>query len=506
VRPWGRLWSGLLFVALLLLFGLPMAALLSTSVSQTAFLETLFDPVVLSITKKTALQAGLSTVLAAGLGLGLGLFLARRRLTTRQSRSLRMGLGLPLAVPSLIAAMAWVEVLSVRGPLGFSGLRYSFSAVILAHVFFNVPWIAWNVYESARLISQRQREVLQSLGGGRWVALHTLDWPQVKWSFFSAAGQTFGFCVTSFALVLILGGGPPVQTLETAIFYRIRFGSLDLGGALACALWEFTLVMLPWIAVTWARSRERQLPQDDDSIPDQSPGRWGVGVASFLAWIWFLPYLYPFLGFSSEALSSVFPEAWTAVRVSVKLGLGAVAGSLGLGWLAVLASRHWPGWNVILGLPSASSILVLGLGFWLAYSRWVDPFEGSLLAMVCLQTVVFFPIVFRLLWGVFQTDRTALKETAMTQGASAWQTFRVVEWPVLRAPLTRAGLLVFAASLGEVAAVSLFSSEKLRPLPMLIADLTGKYRFEAATSLALFILVLVIAVSAVDLATKQGDD
>jgi len=45
-------------------------------------------------------------------------------------------------------------------------------------------------------------------------------------------------CAMSFALVLILGGGPPVQTLEVALYSRLRYGTVDLPGAAACGIWS----------------------------------------------------------------------------------------------------------------------------------------------------------------------------------------------------------------------------------------------------------------------------
>src|SRR3546814_12421297 len=49
------------------------------------------------------------------------------------------------------------------------------------------------------------------------------------------AGLIFLLCFTSFAVVLVLGGGPPNATLEVAIYQALRF-DFDLGRVVAFAI------------------------------------------------------------------------------------------------------------------------------------------------------------------------------------------------------------------------------------------------------------------------------
>jgi ABC-type Fe3+ transport system permease subunit len=65
-----------------------------------------------------------------------------------------------------------------------------------------------------------------------------------------------------------------------------------------------------------------------------------------------------------------------------------------------------------------------------------------------------------------------------------------VEWSRWKPPLFSAFAMVVGASLGEVAAVSLFYSENLIPLPLLVSRWSAQYRFEDAQSVAVLLLFL----------------
>jgi ABC-type Fe3+ transport system permease subunit len=191
-------------------------------------------------------------------------------------------------------------------------------------------------------------------------------------------------------------------------------------------------------------------------------------------------------GFSALFAAAFWLEVAPALGLSLLIASSVAAGTLSVAALAMLAAAQvrgrWRGWvEAALSLPSGLSVLVLGLGAWLAYGRFVDPFEGSLPAIIALQVVVFFPVAYRLLWPVAQTTQAASRmEAAWTLGASPWRAFWLVDWPCWKAPVASALALVGAMALGEVAAVSLFYSENLIPLPLLVSRWMGQYRFEEA--------------------------
>jgi thiamine transport system permease protein len=187
--------------------------------------------------------------------------------------------------------------------------------------------------------------------------------------------------------------------------------------------------------------------------------------------------------------------------------LGAVATAF-LGVLSLRAMKRWPVLKsmteILIGIPGGISVLVLSLGVWLAYGKWFDPFEGSFLAMVALQTTLFFPVAFRIFWPLSQSLRLRELEAAVSLGASEFSAFWWVEFPRWRGPILSALAAVAGASLGEVGAVSLFYSEKLIPLPLLVSRWMEQYHFEEAQGIAglLFLLSSFLIVGSLEAGNK----
>lgn len=475
--------------------GVPLVAL----GARTPGVSGLLDPDVLSVAWVTARQAFLSAMLSVVIGLPLGLVAARA--SVRVARSLDTLLLLPQGVPTVVAATAWIALLGRSGLLAKLDLGYSLTAVIIAHVFFNAPWVALLVAQARRSVPSAPLEAAATLGAGSWARFRFGVWPTLQWATYAAAAQVVAVCSMSFALVMILGGGPPVETLETALYSRLRGGALDLGGAVSCAFWEMVLTLTPWLVVLALRARASGLRGSTASVQSRqlsfgaSPA-WMGWLAVIATVVFSVPYLAIFWGGGLAAILS--GEFWTdasgPLRLSGMIAISVAAGTLLLAACAVVAtSRASPsmrsGFSFVLSLPSGLSVLVLGLGMWLAYGGWIDPFEGSLAAIVGLQIIVFFPVAFRLLWPVAQVSQHSRMEAAWTLGASPWRAFWLVDWPRWRAPVASVLALVAALALGEVAAVSLFYSENLIPLPLLVSRYMGQYRFEEARAASALLFV-----------------
>ncbi|MFL5812339.1 MAG: ABC transporter permease [Bdellovibrionia bacterium] len=482
-----------------------VAVPLVTLLARVKNWSALWDPLILQITYLTAGQALISAVISAAVALPLGLWIGSSGLAER--RWAQALLALPFGVPTVVAGLAWVILLGRSGIFAGLDWAYSFKAVILAHVVFNVPWIALWVAQARSYLPASRLEAARTLGARGGASFRTIIWPQVKWSFWSAACQTFVFCAMSFALILVLGGGPPVQTLEIALFSHIRFGSLDIDGAIACAIWELLVTLLPWCLVVYFQMREEHAISRStrERGLESSRGfflRWlPVGVAL----VFFLPYLAVLTTGRHWGESAYFPirdEVVPALWISLKLALATAFGALFTSICAVLFIEMLPRQRsnsssalrgallFLMGVPNGISALVLGLGLWLAYGKWIDPFSGSYGAIIALQMTIFFPIAFRILWPIARDRDQKLVEAALLMGASRTRAFFTVEWSRWKAPLLSAFAMVVGASLGEVSAVSLFYSEDLIPLPLLVSRWSAQYRFGDAQAVAVLLLFL----------------
>jgi thiamine transport system permease protein len=471
----------------------------------------------------TLKQAIWSTFFSGGLGLVLGLWVGRLTLGRTFDRVLSL-MALPMSVPTVVAALAWVFWMGRSGFLASWGAElgvrldwaYSFKAVILAHAFYNIPWVALCVAHARRMVPVAQLEALATLGAGRLSVFYQGVWPYVRWSWAAACAQVMGLCSMSFALVLVLGGGPPVQTLETEVYARLRYGALDLTGALACAFWELILTLLPWGMVLFFERREKVKVRQTvkRSVPvsfldwegpmfRSTPNRvfrplvFGVGV------FFLVPYLPIFFGRFTEVrgdLSSAL--LWRALRLSLSLSFVSSVLTLLTAFLvltvmsqATVGPRGRSVLSVLFNLPSGLSVIILGLGLWIAYGRWTDPFGGAPALMILLQMTLFFPLALSVLSPVASATDSKQMEAAMSLGASWVSAWWEVEWVRWKGPVLMAFGSVFGGCLGEVGAVTLFASDQWVSLPLLISRSMQRYHFGQAQTLAALLLGCVFVIT-----------
>ncbi len=502
--PVALVWVSLFWFAFV---AVPVAMILARVTGFQVDGSSLLEPTLLSVVRITLIQAASSTAISVLIGFPLGLWVGKHAADGSRSAKLSQAfLAVPYSVPTVVVGSAAILWMGRSGLLANWGLpldwAYTLRGVILAHVFLNAPWIALLVAQSRSQFPTEQLEAARTLGAGFAARLRLLIWPFVRSSTAYAGIQVFSLCAMSFGLVLLLGGGPPVQTLETAIYAQMRFGSPDLGSAAACAVWQLGITLVPWVLVSISFSDRREglfsiAPRTTASKRFASFADRGRAIAlPMVCALPLLPYLPLVFGVRWAALadSGISLSLGNSLRVSIEIAVGsavlstltALAGVLaGFRYRALAASLR-----ILLSLPSGISMLVLGIGGWLAYGRWIDPFEGSLFAIIALQATAFFPLVLRMLWPVAERVQTVQLEAAWTLGASPWAAYWRIEGPRWRSPLTSAFAITAGASLGELGAVSLFYSEKLMSLPLWVVRLMGQYRFEEAQAVSVVLLLL----------------
>ena len=373
--------AAILLIAAFALLGLvvPIGAVLGTG-AITHF--PIFESDILHAAKLTAFQAGLSAILSLAMGAALGLLVHRNQKFPRLEKAL---LSLPFGVPAVVASSAWIALIGKSGlNLGF---LYTLSAVVVAHVFFNVPWVALWVSRALDEVSTSQKEAARTLGAGPAQEFWHLLLPEIFPTLISVFSQVFAFCAMSFILVLILGGGPPVETLETALYIKVRSGGLDLSGAAACAFWQLVLTFTPWLILNRfqkAPSRGRK-----PSLFNRNAEKDSSIIPLFFILIFLVPYLYivrwgslsHFLGLLGRERSrqTIFDALINSFEISIPTALLALTIALAGIWLDHrLRLKKFLSESIVnlMILPSGISTMVLGLGLFIAYRDHVDPFSS----------------------------------------------------------------------------------------------------------------------------------
>jgi thiamine transport system permease protein len=492
----------ILVVVVFALLGLaiPLGAILGTgAISHFP----VFDSDVLYAAKLTALQAGLSAFISLFAGTGLGFLVYKSPKYARVSQTL---LALPFGVPAVVASSAWILLIGKSGlNLGFI---YTLTAVVVAHFFFNAPWVALWVSRGLGEISNSQKEAARTLGASSAQEFFYLLIPEIAPTLISVFTQVFSFCAMSFIIVLILGGGPPIETLETALYIKVRSGGLDLSGAAACAFWQLILTFLPWIILN--RFQKKSGRGRKPSLFNRRTEASSSIVPLFLIMFFLVPYLYMLrwssLSHFTEMLQhehsrqAIGDALINSFEISIPTALLALAIALAGIWL----DHRWRQKKFLSAsianlmiLPSGISTMVLGLGIFIAYRDQMDPFSSSLVPVVFLQSVFFVAVAFRVLRPTSLNFKQSELEAARTLGATQLRSFYEVEWKRWRMPILASFSLITGAALGEVGAVSLFYNEKRVPLSLLLARWTSQYRFEDAQSVALVLMLISLTFIAV---------
>jgi sulfate transport system permease protein len=220
-------------------------------------------------------------------------------------------------------------------------------------------------------------------------------------------------------------------------------------------------------------------------------------------------------GIGSYVLALLDPYALAAMRLTLLTAVIVVPLNLVFGVAAAwaIAKFEFRGKNVLIttiDLPFAVSPVISGLIYVLMFGAqgWFGPWlmaHGvhiifAVPGIVLATTFVTVPFVARELIPLMQTQGNDEEITALSLGASGWQTFRLVTLPNIRWGLLYGVLLCNARAMGEFGAVSVVSGHirgQTNTLPLHIEILHSEYNyvgaFASASILALLALVTLVA-------------
>ncbi|MCC6305339.1 MAG: ABC transporter permease subunit [Rhodobacteraceae bacterium] len=449
----------------------------------------------------TLLQALASAALSVALAVPLARALARRRFPGRAA--LVTLLGAPVLLPSVVAVMALLAVFGRGGALnaalaalGLGPLRvYGPQGVILAHVFFNLPLATRLILEGWLAIPAERFRLAAALGFGPAEVGRHLERPLLATVLPGAGATIFLVCLSSFAVALILGGGPRATTLELAIYQAFRF-DFDLGRAALLAAGQLVLCVLALVLVGSVA-----LPAGFGAGLDRSVARHDAGglllrlqdgavilaATAFLA----LP-LAAVVAAGLPRLGALPPAVWAAAARSAILAVAA-AGLAGTLALAIAAGRARGGgrWSEAAGvLPIALSPMVLGTGLFLLVFPLADPAALALPATAAVNALLALPFALRALAPAVAAAEAAHGRLATSLGITGGARLRLLLLPRVRRPLGFALGLAAAFAAGDLGVVVLFAGGATATLPLEMFRLMGAYRMEAASGAAVLLLLL----------------
>jgi sulfate transport system permease protein len=235
----------------------------------------------------------------------------------------------------------------------------------------------------------------------------------------------------------------------------------------------------------------------------------------FLGLFLVLPLLLVFVqaltkGVNAYVAAISDPLAWAAIELTLTVAAIAVPCNLVFGVAAAwaIAKFEFRGKSALItliDLPFAVSPVIAGLVFILLFGShgWFGGYlkmhhirvAFAVPGIVLATTFVTFPFIARELIPVMQAQGKDDEETALSLGATGWQTFWRVTLPNIRWGLMYGVLLCNARAMGEFGAVSVISGHVrglTNTMPLHVEILYNEYNYTAAFAVASLLALLAL--------------
>ncbi|PLP60088.1 thiamine/thiamine pyrophosphate ABC transporter, permease protein [Mesorhizobium loti] len=505
--------AALAFVAVLI--GGAFLGLVIESAGDFSGAAAAFDSYLFRVVRFTLWQAALSTALSVVSALFVARALSRHPVFFGRSFILQL-FAIPLALPAIVAALG---VLALYGRAGyFAGLLttvggenwpgvYGLSGILVAHVFFNLPLCVRLFLEALQTVPADQWRLASQLGMSTRPAFRFIEWPALRQALPGVAGLVFMLCITSFTIVLILGGGPRATTLEVAIYQALRF---DFDPARAVALTLLQILLTFAVVALLSRLGANTAAESGLSVAPRrylSIGRSETILNALLVMLALLFVGGPMMATIAAGLQSDLARlageraVHLAVATSAALALLSallatiLSVSLAMARRGLATERGRKNRGPLLeylidtgaGFVLVVPPIVIGAGWFLALRHVGSVFAIAPVMVVAVNAIMAMPFALRAIRPAYDAASERHERLCAQLGITGWARLRLIDWPVLRRPLATAFAFAMALSLGDLGVIALFGSDTLQTLPYLLLARMGSYRTADAAGLALLL-------------------
>ena len=489
-------------ILLALMVVVPMASLVKVSLwSESSGVDTVFwqSHYLRSVFFFSLWQAFLSTLLSVGLALAVARAFARLGQFPCRNLLLRL-FGLPLVVPAVVAVLGIVSVYGSDGwaPLGRD--LYGLNGILLAHLFFNLPLAVRLLLPAWFSIPEQHWQLGQQLQFTQMQQWRYLEWPALRESLPGVCLLIFMLCLTSFAVVLTLGGGPKSTTLEVAIYQSLRF-DFDPLQAVMLALLQFMLcAIIAFINLHWQKLPEVEIMLPSQAVSASKSNRQFDFLLMFLSTLFIATPLLALLfdgltGPVIRVLSHI--ELWRSAALSVAIGLVSAVISVVTGWLILRTTSDLIYLNRVrfaASLELSAQViyvvppLVLGTGLFILIMSYLDVFAWAIPIVILINALMGLPFVIRALGPPMRQSKMRYRRLCESLSLSGWHRFKLIEWPMLRRPIGLAMALVTALAMGDLGVIALFGTPETTTLPLMLYHQLAAYLMDEAAVTAIFLL------------------
>lgn len=430
---------------------------------------------------------------------------------------------LTFVIPSILTVLGFVLLFGNNGILNRAlmdlfnldkpplKILYSLKAVLLAHVFYNFPLAIRIISSLWRKIPYELTEASYSLGYGRLKTFFKITLPFLKNGILTSFTLIFLYCFMSFGIILVLGGGPSLTTIEVEV-YRFARISLDIVSASALSIIESIITITVLLIYL----------KGDKLLFKSTVNKEFYRKFSFKKIFLFGFYLIPLLlvivgplltvlvnsflkkeGFQQDYIltlhwyKSIFglhsnrfsTTAIYAIRNSFIIGSIVTLITLPMASLVTFniskKFRFKRIYKLLFFLPMGVSSIIIGLSY---LTR--PTLSSSYLGIILAHIIITLPLAIRSINNIYKTIDYSMIEASMSLGYSRFKTFLKIEIPLMKSGIITAAIFTLALSIGEMNASIMLAPSGFVTIPLAIYQLIGSYNFMGACALGSILLIL----------------
>ena len=514
ISPSRFAWGIVGVVFLLSLAIISMATLLQSGFSQNAFQSLIQSAYFRHSLFVTFQQAFLSVLGATIMGIA-GAIVFYRRSHFPLRRFILASCFISMIMPTTVAALALLKLWGKSGffaAIGFGDIipdRLGLWSVILAHIFFNAPLIMRVCLSALERVPLPQRRHAAMMGLSALAHFQNMEWPAIRTVLPSIMGLVLLLCVTSFSLILMLGGGPSVTTLEVSIYTALRF-DFDLSKAAILCLIQLFICSV--ILISFKPSSHTS-PTASISItaPIKRPDSekfivqlFDIGIIISFIILNILPLSLLLIdGDYISGLPILATERfWHAFGNSVALACSSALISILMSYVLVCLAheaylRQLPAIFKVIEISHSVFLLVpaivLGTSLFILLRAHIDVFSQGFWIMTLGNALLSLPFSYRIIAPALlrhfrSTDR--LCASLHLQGLTR---FIHITAPAMKIEFSFAFGLAAALSFGDLGIITLFGSQNFETLPYMLFQYLNRYGAVEADILALILLLMALS-------------
>ena len=195
--------------------------------------------------------ASVVTLLLLLIGTPIAWWLARTR--SRLKGVIGAVVALPLVLPPTVLGFYLLVAMGPKGwvgqmteALGLGLLPFTFPGLVIASIFYSLPFMVQPVHNAFEAIGTRPLEVAATLRASPWDAFWSVAVPLARPGFLSGAVMSFAHTVGEFGVVLMIGGNIPDKTrvVSVLIFDHVEALEYTQAHGLAGGMLAFSFVVL----------------------------------------------------------------------------------------------------------------------------------------------------------------------------------------------------------------------------------------------------------------------